>query len=100
MVDRFLPQRPVELPTPQGFPGLDPADKIKAIKELRTDPTTDPYVLQGVAWNVLGDAFYEPEFPNSKLLPEARHALQTIVDRKDELDADDPNLYLDSRLAL
>jgi hypothetical protein len=95
----FLPQRAVMLPTPEGFTDLEAPDKLRAMKELRTDPETDPYVLQGAAWNVLGDAFYEQELPNRKLLSEARQTLQTIVDRKD-LPEDDPNIYLDSRLAL
>jgi hypothetical protein len=100
MADRFLPQQAVTLPTPEGFATLDAPDKLHAMRELRTDPATDPYVLQGVAWDVLADAFYDQQLPNPKLLPEARHTLQAIIDRREELPADDPNLYLNSRLAL
>jgi hypothetical protein len=100
MTDRFLPQHTPTLPTPEGFTELDAADKLHTIKKLRANAATDPYMLQGVAWNVLGDVFYDHQIGHPKLLGEARQVLQTIVGRKDELDKNDPNLYLDSRLAL
>ena len=100
MMTQRQPQHQVTLPIPEGFSQLAPPDKLGAMRELREDPATDPYVLQGVAWDVLSAGFYGGALPDPELLPEARNALQTIVDRKEDLPPDDPNLYLDTRLAM
>jgi hypothetical protein len=92
--------RPPGLPTPEGFAELAAPEKAHAMRELRTNPSTDPSTLQAVAWDTLADVFYGEEPPGRKLLSEARSTVQTIIDRQDEYAAGNPNLYFNSRLAL
>gem|GEM_PF-5545606 len=94
------PETVPPLPIPHGFDSLPPADKAHTMEQLRTDASTDPYLLQGVAWNVLAGMFYARKLPEGQLFDETEHALSTIIDRKDELPSDDPALYFDTRLTL
>lgn len=95
-----VPNTVSPLPVPEGFHELSPAAKADAIGQLRTEPSTDLQLLQGVAWGVLSQTLHGPKMPDHNLFSEATLALLTIVERKDEVPPDDPGIYLDTRLTL
>ncbi|HSX34634.1 MAG TPA: hypothetical protein VLF62_03245 [Candidatus Saccharimonadales bacterium] len=99
-MSRPIPETVAPLPLPEGFSDLPPAGKVDAIKELRTDPGTDLYTLQAIAWDALDGTLHDDRKPKRELLSEAGLALLAITDRKDELPANEQALYWDTQLAL